>query len=368
MSTNGSKKTIGLALQGGGAHAAFTWGVLDRLLDEVANGTLEIRAISGSSGGALNGAACAYGLRERPAEPKRLLEKLWNAVGARSLWYPLLFNSPTAELDSAARWNVDCNPFVIGQGMLQQVTSPYLTPWLQDPIEAIMKDVIPDESLLNRSVPNAPDLYVAATNVNRTALRIFGPGELGIKALLASTCYPTLFRAVEINGEFYWDGGYMANPALRPLVNRENSADDVLSVLIDPLHVKHGPPAMPRQIVNRINEVSFGASWVTEIRQIELINKLIRENVISQGTPEGKRYREKRLHVIEAENYMEEIGAASKNTPSREFFLALRKKGWEAANTWMKDHFADVGVKSTFDIEKKVKNRLKGTAEAVQSV
>ncbi|HXZ09792.1 MAG TPA: patatin-like phospholipase family protein, partial [Paraburkholderia sp.] len=210
--------------------------------------------------------------------------------------------------------------------------------------------------------------YVAATNVNRTALRIFGPGDLGIKPLLASTCYPTLFRAVEIDGEFYWDGGYMANPALRPLVDSENSADDILSILIDPLSVKHGPPAMPRQIVNRINEVSFGASWVTEVRQIELINKLIREGVISQSTPAGKQYREKRLHVIEAENYMEEIGAASKNTPSNGFFQALKKKGWDAANTWMKEHFADVGVKSTFDIETKVNNRLRGTDAAVKSV
>lgn len=198
-------RTIGLALQGGGAHAAFTWGVLDRLLDEVAEvakGGLLIKAISGTSGGALNGAACAYGLRDNAAQAKRLLGQLWNAVGAWSSWYPFLFNPPTAELGSPRRWNVDANPFVIGQGMPEQVSSPYLTPWLPDPIGPIMEQVIPDFGRLNQHHDDAPDLYVAATNVNRTALRIFGPGEITAKALMASACYPTLFQAVETGGEF----------------------------------------------------------------------------------------------------------------------------------------------------------------------
>jgi NTE family protein len=363
MPDTGSKRTIGLALQGGGAHAAFTWGVLDRLLDEVAKGGLFIKAISGTSGGALNGAACAYGLRDNAAEAKRLLERLWNAVGARSSWYPLLFNSPTAELDLPRRWNVDDNLFVIGQGMLEQISSPYLTPWLPDPIGSIMDEVIPDFDRLNQHNDDAPDLYVAATNVNRTALRIFGPGEITSKALMASTCYPTLFQAVEIGGEFYWDGGYMANPALNPLVD---SVDDLLTVLIDPLCVEHGPPKLPRQIVNRINEVSFGSSWVTEVRQIELINQLIRDKVIPLSAPNGKTYAEKRFHLIRADGFMEEIGAASKNTPSLGFFLALRKAGWKAGNAWVQDHLSDVGVKSSFDLDTEVKHRLTGSAHTLR--
>ncbi|MBK3785719.1 hypothetical protein G3A43_36450 [Paraburkholderia aspalathi] len=150
MPDTGPKRTIGLALQGGGAHAAFTWGVLDRLLDEVGKGRLFIRAISGTSGGALNGAACAYGLRDNAAQAKRLLGQLWNAVGARSSWFPSLFNSPAAELDVPRRWNVDANLFVIAQGVLQQISSPYLTPWLQDPIGSIMEQVIPDFGRLNQ--------------------------------------------------------------------------------------------------------------------------------------------------------------------------------------------------------------------------
>ncbi|MFM0268683.1 patatin-like phospholipase family protein [Paraburkholderia sediminicola] len=365
MPDTGTRRTIGLALQGGGAHAAFTWGVLDRLLDEVANGGLFIKAISGTSGGALNGAACAYGLRDNAAEAKRLIERLWNAVGARSSWYPFIFNSPTAELDLPRRWNVDANLFVIGQGMLEQIGSPYLTPWLQDPIGSIMEQVIPDFGRLNEHKDDAPDLYVAATNVNRMALRIFGPGEITSRALMASTCYPTLFQAVEIDGEFYWDGGYMANPALNPLVD---SVNDLLTVLIDPLRVEHGPPKLPQQIVNRINEVSFGSSWVTEVRQIELINQFIRDGVIPLEAPNGKTYAEKRFHVIRADDFMEEIGAASKSTPSPGFFLALREAGWKAGNAWVQDHLGDVGVKSSFDVDTEVKRRLTGSADTIRSL
>jgi NTE family protein len=365
MATTTPQKTIGLALQGGGAHAAFTWGVLDRLLDEVEQGKLLIKAISGASGGALNAAACAYGLSTSPAEAKRVLAQLWDAVAAKSVWYPLLFNSPTAEAASPRRWNVDNNPFVIGQGMLQQISSPYLTPWVTDPIGSIMDRVIPDFARLNAAGRTAPDLYVSATNVNRVALRIFGPGEITSKALTASACFPTLFPAVEIDGEFYWDGGYLANPALNPLVD---ASDDLLTVLIDPLRVKDGPPELPRQIVNRINEVSFSASWVLELRQIELVNDLIRRGVLTGDASDGKTYTEKRIHVISAEGFMEEIGAASKDTPSREFFLALRNEGWKTANTWVGEHLQDVGVRSSFDIDTKVKNRLKGTASAVGSL
>ena len=157
----------------------------------------------------------------------------------------------------------------------------------------------------------------------------------------------------------------MANPALNPLVD---SVNDILTVLIDPLCVEHGPPKLPRQIVNRINEVSFGSSWVTEVRQIELINQLIRDKVIPLKAQNGKTYAEKRFHVIRVDDFMEEIGAASKNTPSPGFFLALRRAGWKAGNAWVQGHLADVGVKSSFDIDTEVKNRLNGSVSAIRSL
>jgi NTE family protein len=354
--------TVGLALQGGGAHTAFTWGVLDRLLDEVAQGKLFIRAISGTSGGALNAAACAYGLNESVAEAKRALERLWTLVGASSYWHPF-YNWPTEWLNSPYRWNVDLNPFVIAQGMLQQISSPYATPWAVNPIGPIMEKVIPDFGAINQHNESAPELYIAATNVDLTALRIFGPTEITAKVLMASACLPTLFEAVEIDGEFYWDGGYMANPALNPLVDH---VDDILSVLIDPLVVKRGPPTLPRQIVNRINELSFGASWVTEVRQIELMNELVAEN--TTVVHHGKAYTTKRFHVIQAEHLMEEIGAASKDTPCIELFLALRKAGWTAADGWVHECLPSVGKTSAFDLNKLVKSRLEGSPSAIHMV
>jgi NTE family protein len=351
MPMNDTKKTVCLALQGGGAHAAFTWGVLDRLLDEVALDRLQIAAISGASGGALNGAALAQGLNANPEAAKRLLTRLWDTVAAKSLWLPAL-NHIFAGKRTASHWNVDSNPLVIALDMVQQVNSPYFTPWLHNPIGPIMEEIIPDFAALNSTKSRGPKIYVSATNVNRTALRIFGPGDINAKVLMASTCYPTLFEAVEIDGEFYWDGGYMANPALRPLLDW---GDDLLTILIDPLDIEDGPPKMPRQIVNRINEVSFGASWVTEMRQIALINDLI-----ARGVLRGGNYTQKRFHVIRNDKWMEEIGAASKNTPSREFFYVLREVGRQAGHEWIQRHFADLGVKSSFDVDSEVKGRLNG--------
>jgi len=349
-------KTAGLGLQGGGSHSAFTWGVLDRLLDEVENGNLSIAAISGTSGGALNGAVCAYGLMDGPKEAKRLLKALWDAVSSKSLW-PVDFYRTLLPKDSPARWNVDWSPIAIGLGMAEQICSPYWNPWLGNVIGQVIEEVIPDLDRLNAPNRNGPKLFVCATNVNKTALRIFKAGgktrgEITPKTLMASTCQPTLFRAVEIDGAYYWDGGYLGNPALNPLVD---SADDLLTVLIDPLDVAGGPPKDPRQIVNRINEVSFTASWVLEMRQIELINQLL-----NKGLLEGSKYAPKRFHLIRNDRFMENIGTASKPNPSRDFVYELRDVGRKCAHEWVFRHLDDVGKKSSFDVEKEVALRLKG--------
>jgi len=349
-------KTAGLGLQGGGSHSAFTWGVLDRLLDEVENGNLSIAAISGTSGGALNGAVCAYGLMDGPKEAKRLLKALWDAVSSKSLW-PVDFYRTLLPKDSPARWNVDWSPIAIGLGMAEQIYSPYWNPWLGNVIGQVIEEVIPDLDRLNAPNRNGPKLFVCATNVNKTALRIFKAGgktrgEITPKTLMASTCQPTLFRAVEIDGAYYWDGGYLGNPALNPLVD---SADDLLTVLIDPLDVAGEPPKDPRQIVNRINEVSFTASWVLEMRQIELINQLL-----NKGLLEGSKYAPKRFHLIRNDRFMENIGTASKRNPSRDFVYELRDVGRKCAHEWVFRHLDDVGKKSSFDVEKEVALRLRG--------
>jgi NTE family protein len=335
-------KVVGLGLQGGGSHAAFTWGVLDRLLDAVASNLLKIEAISGTSGGALNGAVCAYGMIEGPHEAKRRLKQFWDAVSSEALWplEPYRMLLPKA---SPLRWNVDWSPMAIGVGMAEQICSPYWNPWSGNAIGGLIEAIIPDFERLNTGQGGAPKLFVCATNVNETALRIFGPGEISAKALMASSCYPTLYQAVQIDGSFYWDGGYMGNPALDPLLDH---TDDLLTILVDPLIVTDGPPVTPRQIVNRINEVSFAASWVLETQRIELINRLLRQRLLTTG-----KYTVKRFHVIRNDWFMEKIGAASKQNPSRDFLYELRDVGWQAADEWISQHYEAIGVRSSFCLD-----------------
>ncbi len=360
MTNPADVRTVAIGLQGGGSHSAFAWGVLDELLDKVGQGRLRIAAISGASGGALNGAVCVYGLRENAKAAQDLLRKFWISVSEKSLWpeNPFLCVFPE---NSPYRWNVDLNPLAIGFGMAEQITSPYLNPWGSDNIlRPLLADAIPDFSVFAAPDSNATRLFISATAVDRTALRIFGPGEITIEALLASACLPTFFEAVTIDGTPYWDGGYLANPALNPLLDY---ADDILTILIDPLNVKGGPPVTPRQIVNRINEVSFNASWVLEMRQIQLIN-----NLCGEGLLKDSKYKFKRLHLIRNDAYMEAIGAASKIVPSRDFLLALHEEGRRTARDWLERNFDKIGEKSSLDVDAKVGLRLKGSRGAVEDL
>ena len=345
-------RTIAIGLQGGGSHCAFSWGVLDVLLDEVDRGRLRIPAISGSSGGALNAVICAYGLLRGPKVAQALLRDFWISVSEQSLWPENPVRHMFSE-DSPSRWNVDLDPLAIGFGMAQQITSPYLNPLgSQNVLRPLLANVVPDFMAFGVRRNDSPKLFISATDVDRTALRIFGPDEITIDAVLASACLPTFFQAVTIDGTSYWDGGYLANPALNPLLDY---ADDILTVLIDPLDVADGPPVMPRQIVNRINEVSFNASWILEVRQIELINKLCRDGFLKDS-----KYKEKRLHLIRNDEFMEAIGATSKIVPSRDFLLALHHEGRRTAKQWIEGNFSKIGVSSSFDVNGEIASRLKG--------
>jgi NTE family protein len=346
--------TVGLALQGGGSHTAFTWGVLDRLLDEVAAGKLRIAAISGTSGGAINGAICVYGMITGVGEAKSLLRELWNGISAKSFW-PLHASSLLRPETDSTRWNVDWTPMAIGIGVAEQVYSPYYNPFFINPLDGLVRGLIPDYDLLNKRDNGAPRLFVCATQVNSTARRIFQQPEITPEALLAASCYPTLFQAIKIDGSFYWDGGYMGNPALDPLLDQ---CDDLLTVIVNPLDREGGPPETSREILNRINELSFNSSWVLEMRQILLVNQLLEKNWL-KGSP----YRPKRFHVIRDDAFMAAIGVTSKQNASRDFLDALFERGRAAADTWVTSHLGQIGHESSFDVDAEVALRLK---DAVQ--
>jgi NTE family protein len=352
-------KSLGLGLQGGGAHTAFSWGVLDRLLDEVAAGNLRIDAISGTSGGAINAAVCAYGLIDGPDRAKRLLKEYWNLVSAESLWPPNPFSLIFPET-SPNRWNVDWTPTAIGLAIAEQIISPYDDLIFKNPLDAIIRKVIPDFDALRRGGNGAPLLFVCATDINSTARRIFEQHEISVETLLAAACYPTLFQAIEIDRVFYWDGGYLGNPALNPLVDH---TDDLLTISINPIDRAGRPPKTAREILNRANEIGFNAAWVMEMRQILLINKLLDQKLL-----QGDKYRPKRFHIIRDDAFMEAIGVASKLNPSADFVDELFERGRRKADEWVRLSLPKVGVTSSFDVDAEVALRLKGHAEAQRRI
>src|SRR5262249_24784861 len=225
---------------------------------------------------AINAAVCVYGLINGPDRARRLLREFWKLVSAHSLWPPDPFRLLLPEA-SPARWNIDWTPTAIGLGIAEQIYSPL---FFKNPLDAIIRKVIPDFAALRHGGNATPRLFVCATDVNSTARRIFAQPEISPEVLLAAACYPTLFQAIEIDRVFYWDGGYLGNPALNPLVD---CTDDLLTVSINPIDRAGGPPKTSREILSRINEVSFNAAWVMEMRQILLINKLLEEKLL-QGS------------------------------------------------------------------------------------
>jgi NTE family protein len=246
----------------------------------------------------------------------------------------------------------------LGLGVAEQFYSPYYDPFFVNPLDAVIRRIIPDFAALNRADNGAPKLFVCATEVNRTARRIFQQPHITLETLLAASCYPTQFQAIAIDGSLYWDGGYVGNPALNPLVD---CVDDLLTVSINPLDRSGGPPKTPREILNRINELSFNSSWVMEMRQIMLVNQLLEKKLLQKG-----RYKTKRFHIIRDEKFMEEIGVASKQNASRDFVYELHERGWKAAEEWIRHDLAKVGRKSSFDVDAEVALRLEGSAAAVQ--
>ncbi len=331
-------RRLNLALQGGGSHGAFTWGVLDRLLEE---DDLAIEGISGTSAGAMNAAVVAHGMalggRE---EARRLLGQFWDRIGRAADWNPVR-RSPFDVL--LGNWNIDASPAAMVADLAHRMTSPYqFNPMNISPLRDVLETVIDTDHIRNSPVK----LFVSATNVHTGRIRVFDHTDVSVEALLASACLPTLFQAVEIDGAPHWDGGYIGNPALWPMIYGCDSPD-IAVVQINPL-VRDGTPRTAAEIVNRLNEISFNSSLMNEMRAISFVERLIAQDHLDGSAVE--RYKKMHVHRIHAEEEMRALGATSKLNAERAFLLHLHAVGRATAGRWLKEHGQDIGRRSTIDI------------------
>jgi NTE family protein len=334
---------IDLALQGGGSHGAYTWGVLDRLLEDE---RLEIAGISGASAGALNAVALAAGLMTGGREGARqTLRRLWTRVAEASPFHRLQAGPLGSLFASGNPWQAPMRAYAEWLG---QLYSPYqLNPLNLNPLRTILAEVVDFERV--RSC-NKMGLYIAATHVRSGHLRIFRQAELSVDVVLASACLPMLFQAVEIEGEAYWDGGYAGNPSLLPLIE-ESPADDLLLVQINP-SLREAVPTSARDIMDRINEVTFNASLLKEMRTVGLLKKLIADEgpgAHPYRQPLFARVAALHVHKLEAQDQLSQLGAASKLTTDWAFLQRLHGIGRATADQWLLDHFQHLGQRCTVD-------------------
>jgi NTE family protein len=331
----GAPVLVDLALQGGGSHGAFTWGVLDRLLEE---SSLQFDGISGTSAGAMNAAVMASGLMQGgPDGAREALEGFWKRVSDAARMSPLR-RGPIEIL--TGNWTLDYSPVFAAVEFAAQVFSPYDTSLAgANPLSKILAESVDFAHLVESPVK----VFVTATNVHTGQGRIFRNAELTPEVLLASACLPTMFQAVEIDGVPYWDGGYAGNPSMSPLV-RECSASDTILVQINPI-VRPGTPRTAREIQNRLNEISFNATLLKELKAGALLRQ-----VADPGKGEGAAWANMRVHRISSE-IMLELGYSSKMLTEWPFFTMLRDEGRKSADAFLAEHKGDLGVRSSLDLD-----------------
>jgi NTE family protein len=327
---------VDLGLQGGGSHGAFTWGVLDRLLEEP---WIKIDGISGTSAGAMNAAVLIDGFAaDGAAGARAALERFWRVVSDGARFSPLQ-RGPLEILTGT--WTLDYSPVYAALDLTARVVSPYdLGPFASNPLEKILLECVDFERLKHAPIK----LFVTATNVRTGRGRVFRNADVTPEALLASACLPTLFQAVQIDGEPYWDGGYAGNPSLAPLI-RECDSRDTIIVQINPIE-RPGTPRTAREIHNRLNEIAFNSALIKELRGAALLRK-----VADPGSGEGAVLAQMRMHRI-ATDLMVELSSSSKMLAEWNFLTMLRDAGRAAASTFIEQHGADLGVRATLDIDR----------------
>ncbi len=330
-------KTIDLALQGGGSHGAFTWGVVDRLL---ADDRIRIEGVSGTSAGAMNAVVVADGLDRGGREGARsALRRFWSEVSRAGAFSPF----KRTWIDRLmGRWSLATSPGYIFFDTLSRLVSPYQTnPLNLNPTRDLISSLV-DFDHVRRA--DGIKLFIAATNVRTGKQKIFHREELTPAMVMASACLPFIFQAVEIDGEAYWDGGYMGNPVLFPLVEDCRSRDIVI-VQINPIH-REEIPRRAHEILNRINEITFNASLIKEIRAIAILKELI-----DTADLKDWRHQDALFHRISADADLKSLDVSSKVNTEWPFLEHLHDVGFRAASKWLDRHFDDLDVRSSLDVE-----------------
>ncbi len=333
-------KVVTLAIQGGGAHGAFAWGVIDRLLEE---GCFDIEGISGSSAGSLNATVLAYGLLKGGREGARAaLEKFWKDISDAGVLYNPCKQTPLEK-------------FIFGNKMEQSAAfkwfdtlthtfSPYqLNPLDFNPLKEVL---LANVDFTGLQACQVTKLFLSATNVRTGQVRVFRTDEITPEAVLASACLPFIFKAIEIDGEYYWDGGYTGNPSLFPLFYNVNS-QDIIIIHINPVE-RAAPPTLPDEIFNRINEISFNNSLLKEFRAIAFVQKLLDENMLKEEFRDQFKYIF--LHDISADTILDDLSVASKASSDWDFLILLKNRGRAKANEWIARNYDKVGIQSSFDL------------------
>ena len=326
---------IDLALQGGGAHGAYTWGVLDRLLEEP---SVVIEGISGTSAGSINAAVLASGAARDGAKGAReALAAFWQRVSRAASFSP--FQRGPLDILSG-KWTIDNSPLFVALDLASRLFSPYdMNPSALNPLRDILTESI-DFTVLKDSPVK---LFVTATNVRTGRGKVFRNQEITPDVLLASSCLPSLFQAIEIDGEIYWDGGYTGNPTLTPLI-QECKASDTILVQINPVE-RAGIPTSARDILNRLNEIAFNATLMKELRMIALLRQ-----TLSADSGEGSCWAHMRIHRITSPK-MVELGYSSKLNAEWPFLDMLFQEGRSTANTFLRKHGKALNKYSTFDLD-----------------
>jgi NTE family protein len=330
------KKKISCALQGGGSHGAFTWGVMDRLLED---GRFEFEGLSGTSAGGMNAVAIVQGLmRGGPEQAREELRNFWTKIsesGKNSAMKP----GPLDKMQG--KYTMSNSPGFMMFDFMTKLFSPYeFNPKNINPLKDVVQELFDFENI--RKFKESK-VFLCATHVYTGKLKVFSSEELKPECVLASACLPFLHQAVEVDGEYYWDGGFIGNPVLFPLIY-ECKTPDIVVIQLNPTHRPH-LPTTSRDISDRLNEITCNASLVREMRSIAFISKLI-----DDGLLDSKAVKRLHIHLIRNEEVFQELGFSSKLNSDWDFLTHLFNTGRETADAWIKKNYDNVGVKTTADI------------------